>query len=395
MGRRLPVDRADSRRAAVIRQALLRWYDTQRRDLPWRRDRDPYRVWVSEVMLQQTRVDTVVPYYQRWLARFPDINALAGASSEEVLEMWTGLGYYRRARDLHQAARVVRDVHDGAVPADERVLRALPGIGAYTAGAIASIAFDRPAPAVDGNARRVLARLHDLADPAHTELERCASALVGGERPGDLNQALMELGATVCTPRAAACERCPVSRWCRARALGTILDRPAPRRRGRVPRYRVGTAVVVAGGAALVARRPVAGMLGGMWEFPGAVAGRRESALAAAQRVARALAGAVAPCRMEATAPLAVVNHLYSHRRHAYHAYRFGLPIGPFPHDLPAPPHLKGSAAPRRVKGLAAPPRVKGSAAWTALAWREVESLEALPMGAAQRRIARALQGEP
>jgi A/G-specific adenine glycosylase len=358
----------------AIRRVLLRWYDENRRNLPWRRDRDPYRVWVSEVMLQQTRVGTVAPYYERWLDLFPSVRALADAPDEEVLAAWAGLGYYRRARALHQAARVVRDRYAGQLPEGDEELRALPGVGAYTAGAIASIAFGRTAPAVDVNARRVLSRLFDLERPGPTTLERIATALVAPERPGEFNQALMELGATVCAPRSPACEACPLARWCLARARGTVAHRPARRPRARVPAYRIGTAVIVRRGRVLLARRPVEGLLGGMWEFPGALVARGESPARAAHRVASAL-GMEPPLR---NPRLTLVDHAYSHRRHAYHAFRFD------------------AADSRGVKsgdkgGGATVPRVHGAADWTELAWRPVAALDALPMGAAQRAIARAL----
>ncbi|MGH7483262.1 MAG: A/G-specific adenine glycosylase, partial [Longimicrobiales bacterium] len=176
--------------ATSIRRPLLAWFDASRRVLPWRRDADPYRVWVSEVMLQQTRADVVIPYYERWLARFGDVRALAAADQADVLRHWEGLGYYARARNLHGAARIVRDRHGGEIPSDPGTLKELPGIGAYTAGAIASIAFGRRVPAVDGNVRRVLARLADLPAPSAVELERQARALVDPDRPGDFNQAL-------------------------------------------------------------------------------------------------------------------------------------------------------------------------------------------------------------
>ena len=194
---------------ALLRERLLAFYDERKRDLPWRRTRDPYRIWVSEVMLQQTRVDTVIPYYRRWLERFPTVLALADADEEAVLGSWKGLGYYSRARNLHRAAQVVRDGHDGQVPSDPKDLRALPGVGEYTAGAVASIAFDLPEPVVDGNVRRVLARLHDLADPTPAQLRALTTELLDRARPGDFNQGLLELGATVCTPRAPKCGSCP------------------------------------------------------------------------------------------------------------------------------------------------------------------------------------------
>ncbi|MBA3584678.1 MAG: A/G-specific adenine glycosylase, partial [Gemmatimonadetes bacterium] len=252
--------------AAETRQDLLAWYDRQQRDLPWRRERDPYRVWVSEVMLQQTRVETVLPYYERWMKRFPALDDLADADPEDVLRAWSGLGYYARARNLHRAAMTVRERHGAVLPNDAARLRELPGVGAYTAGAVASIAFGRPEPAVDGNARRVLCRLFDLASPSAAELFRRAAALVDPDRPGDFNQALMELGATVCRPRAPRCARCPLARGCRARARGTAEYRPRARSGGPVPAFRVGTAVVVSSrGRFLLGRRPPRGLLGGLW----------------------------------------------------------------------------------------------------------------------------------
>jgi A/G-specific adenine glycosylase len=217
-----------------VRTALLGWYDTAARDLPWRRTRDPYAIWVSEVMLQQTRVDTVIPYFGRFLARFPTPAALAAATEDEVLGAWSGLGYYRRARLLHAGVREVVARHGGHVPEDAAARRALPGIGAYTCGAIGSIAFDREEPLVDGNVARVLARLVRIETPlGQRDTERAlwahAEALVRGPRPGALNQALMELGATVCTPQKPACAACPVRDACAARAAGSEATLPVPR----------------------------------------------------------------------------------------------------------------------------------------------------------------------
>ena len=205
---------ADGERRS-LRSTLLRWYRKNRRDLPWRRTADPYAVWVSEIMLQQTRVETVLPYYARFLERFPDASRLADATEDDVLASWSGLGYYRRARALHQGARVVMERHDGKLPRDPADLRRLPGVGRYTAGAIASVAFGLPEPILDGNVRRVLARIFAVdgvrLGPAAEERELwgLAASLVQGSAPGDLNQALMELGALICTPRAPACPACP------------------------------------------------------------------------------------------------------------------------------------------------------------------------------------------
>ena len=208
-----------------LRASILRWYLAHRRDLPWRRTRDPYAIWVSEIMLQQTRVETVVPYYERFLRRFPTVAALARAREADVLAAWSGLGYYSRARNLHEAAAVLARETAAELPRDREALRALPGIGDYTAGAIASVAYGEQAAAVDGNVIRVLARIHGLrgrrdAPSLRREVTRLAEALAEGPRPGDWTQALMELGATVCLPRAPRCDACPAARRCAARRSG-------------------------------------------------------------------------------------------------------------------------------------------------------------------------------
>lgn len=315
----------------AVRRALLDFYDARRRDLPWRRDVDPYRVWVSEVMCQQTRVETAVPYFERWMARFPTVDALAEAPIDDVLHAWAGLGYYRRAHNLHRAARVVRERHGGRIPGDPEALRRLPGVGDYTAGAIASIAFGLPEPAVDGNVRRVLSRLHDLPDPGAAELRRLAAELVPAERPGDFNQALMELGATVCTPRSPRCDRCPIASYCRARAAGTQTERPRPKPSKAIPEDDVGTAIVLApDGALLLVRRPEDGLLGGLWEFPGEAVAAGETPEDAARRAAVRVLGEAAasvpgPAPLGPATPLGAVVHTFSHRRITYHAFLFAL----------------------------------------------------------------------
>ncbi len=266
---KLPVTR---RQAASLRRRLLAHYDTHRRPLPWRASRDPYRVLVAEVMLQQTTVAAVIPYYQRFLARFPDARRLASARQEEVLRHWAGLGYYRRARSLHQACREVVQSHNGRFPADPQELERLPGIGAYTAGAVASIAFGRGVPAVDGNVERVLSRLaavrgRDAA--ARRRLREAARSLVDGPRPGDVNQALMDLGATLCAPRAPACADCPLRRSCAARDEGRPEMYPAPRRRPAAEARRGWSLLVQVKEGVLLVRRPPGGILAGLWELPG------------------------------------------------------------------------------------------------------------------------------
>jgi A/G-specific adenine glycosylase len=354
--------------APALRSALLRHFDQHHRDLPWRRSSDPYAVWVSEVMLQQTRVDAVVPYYERWLERFPTVDALGAADLDDVLKTWEGLGYYARARNLHAAARVVRERHAGDLPSDPQELRRLPGIGEYTAGAIASIAFGVPTPAVDGNVRRVLARIYDLEEPAAGQLRRIASALVPADRPGDFNQALMELGATVCTPRSPRCQACPLATHCRARALGVQEERPRATVRRSVPERIIATAVVDDGaGRYLVVRRPPDGLLGGLWEFPGSEPEPGEDAAQAARRTAEA---AVAQAgRLAERGAMLEVAHVYSHFRARYRPYRFTL------------------AEPRP----AAVGEKEGMDADTA--WADAPTLESLALARAQRRIARVLSG--
>ena len=251
-----------------FRRNLLAHFDRNRRALPWRHGRTPYAVMVSEFMLQQTRVEAVIPYYRRWLARFPDWHTLADASDDEVILAWKGLGYYRRARNLHATARVVCERYAGRLPEGPDELLTLPGVGRYTAGAVASIAFGKVAPAVDGNVRRVLSRLLDVGDPKPARLRDEATRLIDPDRPGDFNEALMELGATVCTPRSPRCGDCPVADDCGALAGGTIAERPTPAPRKRIPTAEYTVAVVVAEALTLLVKRPPTGLLAGMWEFP-------------------------------------------------------------------------------------------------------------------------------
>ena len=356
---------AATRRA---RCALLKFYDTNHRTLPWRGEPHPYRVWVSEVMLQQTRVDTVIPYYRAWMERFPDLETLARAPLNEVLKAWEGLGYYARARNLHRAARQVRDGMDGNLPSCAAELRALPGFGEYTSGAVASIAFGECVPAVDGNARRVLARLFDQADPTPKWLRSHAAVLIDPVRPGDFNQALMELGSTVCAAGRPACSRCPLSCQCRARACGTVSERPRPRQRPRAPEREIAVAVLLrvsdAGGHEfLLTRRPADGLLGGLWGFPCATVPSlgysRPLVLATAVRAAVA---AGVPLQRQPT-ELTPFGHAYSH----FHAtYR------PFVWNTTAPDWREPVGTPERY------------------AWTAVEALEELALSAAHRRIASA-----
>jgi A/G-specific adenine glycosylase len=256
--------------------ALLAWYDRHRRNLPWRAPPgiypDPYRIWLSEIMLQQTTVATVGPYFDRFVARWPDISALAAASLDEVLQLWQGLGYYARARNLHACARTVVERHGGVFPEEAEALRALPGIGDYTAAAIAAIAFDRCSAAVDGNVERVVARLYVVREPlpaAKPRVRALAAALVPDERAGDFAQALMDLGATICTPRRPRCVLCPWRSCCAAAASGLAEDLPVREAKPERPlRHGVAFWLTRADGAVLLRRRPENGLLAGMTEFP-------------------------------------------------------------------------------------------------------------------------------
>jgi len=256
----------------VRRDDLLSWFDRHRRDLPWRRTSDPYRIWLSEVMLQQTRVETVLPFYNRFLERFPRVEDLAGAKIEEVLALWSGLGYYRRARQLHAAARQIAAA--GGFPTTEEGLRGLPGVGAYTAAAVASIAFGVAAPVLDGNVERVLSRVLALGeDPrsgvARARLLAAAAELLDPRRPGDSNQALMELGATLCTPRRPRCLLCPLREDCRAAGEDDPERYPRPKSKRQSERLRLLTAVVANDGGVLLFRRPEdSSLLAGTWELP-------------------------------------------------------------------------------------------------------------------------------
>lgn len=302
---------------ALLRRRLLRWYRRAARRLPWRGARDPYRVWVSEVMLHQTRVETAIPYYRRFLRAFPSVRALARASLDDVLKAWEGLGYYARARNLHRAARRIVDERGGSLPRTAEEWRALPGVGAYTAGAIAAIAFQEPAPAVDGNLRRVFARLYDLPRPGARRLRAIAGAWLDHAQPGVVLQALMDLGAMVCTPRAPRCRECPISADCRAFRRGRVERRPLPRRRPALPHYDIGVGVVRRRGRVLIAKRKPDGLLGGLWEFPG---GKRKEGERLERTVARELREELA-VEVDVGTKWMTIPHAYSHFRVTLHVY--------------------------------------------------------------------------
>lgn len=257
---------------------LLDWFTRNRRDLPWRQGspRDPYKVWVSEIMLQQTKVETVRPYYESWMQAFPDIPTLAAASEDDVLRQWQGLGYYSRARNLHEAVCEVQRKYGGRVPDDKDEVLALKGVGEYTAGAILSLAYGEKIPAVDGNVLRIFARLYDIEDNVLSgKVKKAVTALVETqlpeENPGAFNEALMDLGALVCIPKSPRCEVCPLAAICQAHALGKEKELPKRTLKKKVPTEQITVAVIGEGTKWLIHRRPAKGLLASLWEFPNAL----------------------------------------------------------------------------------------------------------------------------
>lgn len=320
---------------ADIGEQLLNWFAVHQRDLPWRRSRDPYRIWVSEVMLQQTRVETVIPYYERWFRQFPSLQSLADAPEEQVLKAWEGLGYYSRARNLHSAVQEVAARYGGTVPDDPEAVAGLKGVGPYTVGAILSIAYNRAVPAVDGNVMRVLSRLclieDDIMQPATREgMEGLAASLIPEGQANAFNQALMELGAMVCTPTSPKCLICPVAEFCAARAEGA-QDRLPVKAKAKAPRpVDVVAAVIRHEGKVLIARRPPDGLLGGLWEFPG---GERPADLPWERAAHRLLQGRYG-VTLEVESHLVSVKHVFSHLRWDLRAYTAILaPHSPVPPD--------------------------------------------------------------
>ncbi len=342
-----------SERAPDLVERLLAWYRPRARDLPWRRTRDPYRVWLSEIMLQQTRVETVLPYYERFLARFPTVEGLAAASEDEVLRLWEGLGYYRRARHLHAAAK---EMAAAGVPVDATGWARLPGVGRSTAGAIAAICFGERAPVLDGNVKRALARLLALRVAPATPiggriLWSCAHHLTPAADAATYTQAIMELGATCCTPRSPACGGCPWRDGCGARALDLVGEIPVAVRRGALPHHREIALVVRHGGRLLLQRRADGGLLAGLWAFPHTRAGTGEGEAEAARRLAAEVIG-----RTPTLAPLTRLEHAYTHFRITLHA---------FAGEIDAPP-----------------PAVEGE-------WVEIGALGERPMAVTDRTVAR------
>jgi A/G-specific adenine glycosylase len=346
---------------------LLSWYDRAAADLPWRRTNDPYFIWLSEIMLQQTQVDTVMPYFERFTSAFPTVYALAEAPLGDVLKLWEGLGYYSRARNLHRAAQIITNDFGGVFPSTADGLQQLPGIGRYTAGAIASIAFGQPAPVLDGNVIRVFARLTDLnADVTQNaikdQLWQLAETWMSHERPGDYNQALMELGRTVCKPRNPQCGECPVQEFCAAFAHGTQQLRPVKSKKAPTPHYDVAAGIIWNdAGQVLIAQRPLDGLLGGLWEFPG---GKIEPGETLPECLKRELWEELA-IEVEVGDLFTVVHHGFTHFRITLHAFTC------------------------RYIDRGTPPQKTGVHDW---AWVTLEQLSAYSFGKADREVISALK---
>jgi A/G-specific adenine glycosylase len=303
---------------------LCAWFETHGRSLPWRETRVPYPIWLSEIMLQQTQVETVKDYYQRFLARFPDLNSLAAASEDSVLKLWEGLGYYARGRNMHRAAQIMVERHEGKFPSTLDEVMALPGVGRSTAGAVLTFAFGQKHPLLDGNVKRVLCRLYDVDEaPQKSAVERKlwehSSTLLEPAVDGwTHNQAIMELGATLCTPREPNCESCPVQGMCDAYSAQTQQQRPVKILKKKSPHHHIGVGVISReDGWVLIQRRPTEGLLGGLWEFPG---GKQEPQEPIEDTVKREIEEELG-IDVEVGDSIAVVKHAYSHFKITLHAY--------------------------------------------------------------------------
>jgi A/G-specific adenine glycosylase len=319
-----------------IRRALAVWYESNRRDLPWRRTRDPYAIWISEVMLQQTQVKTVIPYFQRFMDLFPNPASLACAEEDAVLKAWEGLGYYSRARNLRRAAQAMQAA-GGCVPCDWASLRKLPGIGDYIASAVLSIAFEKPYAVVDGNVKRVLARLLCIDAPVnhaggHALFQAAADGLLARRQPGRHNQAVMELGALVCTPRRPLCARCPLRLHCRALRSGAVDHYPRRAQSPTAGEQQWSAGVIVKNGHMLLVRRPSGGLLGGMWEFPSVRPPAGEDPAQACLAYIRSALGLTVRLHRR----IACVRHAYTHFKLRLEVFLFDWQSGNVRLDGPA-----------------------------------------------------------
>jgi A/G-specific adenine glycosylase len=347
----------------TFQNKLLDWYLNNSRNLPWRTSRDPYLIWVSEIMLQQTRVETVLPYYKRWIKTFPTLETLAEASEDQVLSLWEGLGYYTRARNLHLTSKIVTEKYGGILPGDSKSLQALPGIGRYTAGAVASIAFGENAPIIDGNIRRVFTRYFNISTPIQTSetenhLWELAQVHLPQGKAGDFNQALMELGALICLPKNPTCENCPLKMDCLANQLNLQESRPVRKVKTPLPLIQVAAAVFQEGNLVFLAKRPPNGLLGGLWEFPG---GKQKESESLPQTLRREIQEELT-VPITVGKPIGIFNHAYTHYKVTLHAFFCKLNS----HDFQLSFH-------------------------TDFSWVPLENLPDFPMGKLDRMISRTL----
>jgi A/G-specific adenine glycosylase len=348
-----------------LREKLRSWYAQMARDLPWRQTRDPYSIWISEIMLQQTQVKTVLPYYDRWLKQFPTVAVLAAADLQTVLKAWQGLGYYGRARNLHRCAQEIVRQYGGVFPQDKKVVLGLPGIGRTTAGAILSAAFDRPEAILDGNVKRVLSRTIALSMPpskATKQLWQLSEILLDRQYPRDFNQGIMDLGATVCTPHHPSCLLCPWQQHCQAFKFNLQSEIPMSEPRTPIPHKLIGVAAIWNDrGEILIDQRKEDGLLGGLWEFPGGKVEPGETVEACIHREIREELG----IEIEVGKSLITVDHTYSHFRVSLHVYHCR--------------HLEGDPQPLECEQVR---------------WVRLEELDGFPFPKANVKIIEALKGQ-
>lgn len=319
----------------TMAQALTNWFSEHKRPFPWRQTNNPYPIWVSEIMLQQTRADQMVPYFERFMEDFPSIYALDNASMDQLLKLWEGLGYYRRARLMKACAHQIVSAHNGQFPADYTKLRALPGLGDYTAAALASLAFEIPKGVVDGNVLRVVARHESLPldvkkKPAKRAIQQFMDELVCQNKPSIINQAVMELGATICTPRNPRCNLCPLQRSCSSFLSNRTEDFPIVSKKPAIPHHDIVVGVIRRKNQVLVAKRPEMAMLGGLWEFPGGKSENNETLEESLHRELHEELG----LRVAIGEPLPVIRHAYTHFRISLHGFWCSISSGsPSPHS--------------------------------------------------------------
>jgi A/G-specific adenine glycosylase len=301
---------------------LLKWFSKNKRDLPWRRTKNPYHIWISEVMLQQTQVATVIPYYYRFLEKFPTIEALAQAPTNELMKCWEGLGYYARARNLQYAAQTVLREHGGKLPQARAALQTLKGFGAYTSASVASLAFGEDCAAIDGNVLRVFARLYAIQEDIRhaatkSKIEALATLNLPKGKAGEFNEALMELGATICTPKQPQCSACPLNQSCAAFQQDAVSSYPFKSPKPKIPHHEIAIGIVQRGDKVLIALRPPEGLLGNLWEFPGGKRERHESLAACCKREMEEETG----LQVEVGERIAIVKHTYTHFKITLHAF--------------------------------------------------------------------------